>query len=259
MRDCREVDRERIGKMKAGRKKEKFGCNCWVAIALAVSLAVTILAVLPGCGGTPSISELWQKSLDAEKNITSKHYVINIYYQDTKFGSGLVETTLIDVSGKNGHVQRILFGQEFSEYILVDGKQYSKVMGSGTWTESPATIGIEETATQQIGELSNLPSLASSQENLGLETVNGVEAYHLTFELQPQNVSIAFPNIPAAELSANQGATVDVWIDKDKSYKVRYQALIKNKLIAEGIGYGNTRVIIDITDINKPINVAPPI
>jgi hypothetical protein len=229
-----------------------------VILSAAILLGVTLLVAIPGCGGTPSIEEIWQKSQEAEESITSKHYIVNIYYQDTEFGSGLVETTVIDVSGENGHVQRTLFGQDFSEYILVDGKQYSRVMGSDEWTVETALIGID-TATQQIRDLADLPSLASSQENLGLETVSGMEVYHLVFELPPQNVAAAFPSVSASELAANQGATVDVWIDENDFYKVKYQALIKNKLITEQVGYGNMLVLIDITDINEPISITPPV
>ncbi len=226
-------------------------------LLLAMIMAAGLLAAIPGCGGTKSIDEIWSKSQEAEKNITSMHMNVSLYYQNTKFGSGLIQTTSIDVNGENGHVQTTLFGMNFSEVIVVGGKQYSRVAGSDSWTEGSVTTPVKDTS-QQLAQLSNLPSLATSQENLGVEDINGVEAYHLSFTLPPQNVSAVFPDVPVSQLSANAGAKVDVWIDKSKFYEVRYEAVISNVLITEKIGFGDVRIVNDITDINKPITISPP-
>jgi hypothetical protein len=228
-------------------------------LILAVCLAAGLLAAIPGCfGGEPGVDEIWKKSQGADSRITSQHMDIAIYYQNTKYGSGQIQTMSIDASGNNIHAQNVLFGQSFSEVIRVGDKQYSRLMGSDKWTGEPASISIQ-TVTGQTEGFSNLPTTSTSQENLGVEMVNGVEAYHLSFALAPENVSSLFTNVSASQLSANAGGNVDVWVDKKDFYKLKYEALIRNALITNEIGYGDIRIVTSITEINKPISITPPV
>jgi hypothetical protein len=243
--------RERIVEMRTGHKRLGL-------LMVTALLAISLLMWFSGCFGSMSVGEIWKKSLEAEKKITSFHMTTSIYYQNTKFGSGMIQNISLTISGDSSHLQNMLFGQNFGEVIITGGKIYSRAMGNETWTEGPAPSGAQ-TADQQVGELANLPSLASSEKNVGVEVVNGVEAYHLEFDIPPDKVSAAFPRVPISQLEPNEGATADVWIDKEKSYKVKYQILIKSVLITNEIGNGDVFIVTDVTDINEPIDIAPPI
>jgi hypothetical protein len=227
--------------------------------ALALLLAAGMLFAFPGCfGGEPSVEEIWEKSQEAEKNITSLHMEISISYENTKFGGGQIQTTSINVSGDNVQATSALFGQSFSEVIVVNGVQYTRTMGSEEWTEQAATIS-RETVTQQVEGFADLPSVASTSENLGVETLNGVEVYHLHFVLTPDEVKSLFKSVEASQLAANAGGEVDVWVEKESGYRVKYEALVKNANITEQIGYGDIRVVTTITSINEPIAITPPV
>lgn len=224
---------------------------------LTLAMIGAMLVFLPGCGGgEPSVNEIWERSAEAEADINSWHMDIYIYYDNTQFGSGLIETTSIDVSGDNYHYQRSIFGQSFTEIIKVGGKTYVLSTDTGEWTEQAASV---DTSPGQVGQFSNLPSQSSSQENLGVEAVNGVQAYHLVFNLGPENVSSLFPDVPAGQLSANAGGKVDVWVDEEDYYKVKYEASISNVQITDQIGYGGLRIVVDFSSINQPISITPPV
>ncbi len=231
-----------------------------IRIPLAVLLAVScLLFLVAGCGkGEPGVQELWDKSETAEQNISSLHMEVAIYYQNTKFGGGQIQTTSIDVSGNNVHSTSAIFGQSFSEVVVVGGKQYGRFAGSENWQEQPVTMS-GRTATEQLEGFSRLPETASSSQNLGLEKINGVDAYHLSFTLSPNEVSSLFKNVRSEQLASNTGGKVDVWVEKESGYRVKYEAVVSNALITDQIGYGDIRIVTILTNINQPISITPPV
>lgn len=230
----------------------------WLPVTVAMVLLTGLLTAFPGCGkGEPTLEEIWEKSTAAQDNITSMHMEIAIFYQNTKFGSGQIQTYTVDVNGDNVHLQNAIFGHTFSEVIVVGGKQYSRAMGEKEWKEQPASL-TAQSATEQVKGFSNLPSVASTKENKGVEKLGGKETYHLYFGLAPDEIPNLFTNVPVSQLSAAAGADVDVWVEKDTFYRVKYEAVIKNVLIEEKIGYGDVRIVTNITDINQPISISPP-
>ncbi len=230
-----------------------------VASILALLLAAGMLAAFPGCsGGERGVDEIWEKSQDAEENINSLHMEIAIYYENTKFGGGQIQTTSINVSGDNVQATSALFGQSFSELIVAGGKQYTKTMGSDEWTEQAATIS-RQTVTEQVEGFAELPGIASSSENLGVDNLNGKETWHLFFTLTPDEVKKLFKSVQPSQLAATSGGEVNVWVQKDTYYRVKYEALVRNASITEQIGYGDIRVVTTITSINEPIAISPPV
>ncbi|MBN2028210.1 MAG: hypothetical protein JW854_15785 [Actinobacteria bacterium] len=230
-----------------------------VLCILSVLLVAGMLLASPGCfGGEPSVDEIWEKSEEAENSINSLHMEIAIYYENTQFGGGQIQTTSINVSGDNVQANSALFGQSFSEIIVVGGKQYTRTMASEEWTEQTATIN-RQTVTEQVEGFADLPNVASTSENLGVENLDGEEVYHLSFTLTPDEVKSVFRNVQASQLAANAGGDVSVWVEKDTYYRVKYEALVKNASITEQIGYGDIRIVTTITSINEPITITPPV
>lgn len=244
---------------KAGEMSGLVKRKRWLAVVAAMTVALCLAVCLPGCGkGEPKPEELWEKSQEAQEKITSLHMEIAISYKNTEFGSGQIQTTTIDISGDNVHTQSAIFGQSFSEVIVTGGKQYGRFLGEKEWTEQPVSV-TAKSVSQQVEGFSALPDIASSKENKGLERVGGKDAYHLTFSLTPEEVSELFKNVPVAQLSASKGGTVDVWVEKDTYYRVRYEALVQNVLITDKIGYGDVHITAALTNINEPIKINPPV
>lgn len=250
-------DSERVMKVNGKRGHGRRRLVLVTAVILTTSL---MLVIFPGCKKEKELTleEIWDKSSAAQENISSLHMEISIYYQNTKFGNGLIQTYTVDVSGNDLHFQNTVFGQMFSEVILAGGKQYSRVMGAQEWKEEPATI-TARSATQQVEGFANLPSIASAKELKGVEKSFGKDVYHLSFTIPANQISSLFTRVPVTQLSTSTGCSVDVWVEKGTFYRVRYEALIQNVLIEEKIGTGDVRIVTAITDINQPISINPPV
>lgn len=236
----------------------------WSALLLvAIAGASVLLAYAAGCGGKKeakelSIDDMWQKAAEADTNISSWHMEIASYYENTKYGGGQIQSIIIDVNGDDLHEQDLLLGQVYFEYMRVGGKQYNKDMASGNWTEVPAT-STGDTASEVTSQFLELPSVAESQEHVGTETIGDQEAERFHFTLTPQSVIGMFATQPSFDFSQNSGGEVDVWIDSNGYYMLRYELLIRNVIIPEQIGTGDIRFVVNIRDINEPIEITPPI
>lgn len=236
-----------------------------IAIALLSCLSLVLL-LASGCGGEGekeeapelSVDEMWSRAQEAGEEINSWHMEIASYYQDTQFGSGQIQSIIIDVNGDDIHEQDLLLGQVYAEFIRVDGKQYNRDMMSEQWTEVPEA-STESTAEEYTSRFMELPSEAATQEHLGSETVNERETEHFRFTLDSQAVLQMFATEPSFDFSENTGAEVDAWIDVSRYYLVRYELVIHDVIIPEQIGKGDIRFVVNINDINEPIDIAAPI
>ena len=237
------------------------------ALASALLCSALLLAVSAGCGeGTKeseaaselSMDEMWTRAQEADSDIDSWHMEITSYYENTQYGSGQIQSIIIEVNGEDIHEQDLLLGQVYFEYKVVDGKQYNKDMTDGTWFEVPAD-GDSSSATEYTSQFLELPDLAESQENLGTESIDEEDAEHFKFTLTSDGVNQMFQAQPSFDFSENAGGEVDVWIDSDEYYLVRYELLIRGAIITEKIGKGDIRFVVSIRDINEPIEITPPI
>ena len=94
---------------------------------------------------------------------------------------------------------------------------------------------------------------------MGVEVIDGRETEHFHFTLSPSRVEEMFTITASYDFSDNGGGEVDVWIDKETYFMVRYDLVIRNVVIPEEIGLGDLRFVVDISDINQPIEIAAPI
>ncbi len=228
---------------------------------LAVLAMAGALVAFPGCGAEsmPGVDELWSEMQKAMENIDSLHMEVSFYYQNTKYGSGLTETYVYDFSGSNFKEQHAIFGNTFSEVVVVGGTMYTKLMNEEKWTQQPAPQS-QPDYSQQLEGMARLPQVASSKENLGLETVKGgQEAYHLTFSVDAGQLSSLFPKVDPASLSTSSGAKIDLWVAKDTNYLLMYEATITNYQFTDPIGIGDLRIVNTIGEINQPIAINPPV
>jgi hypothetical protein len=230
-------------------------------LILAAVMAAGLVAAAAGCGGGTaaskmSVEDVWSRAGDSEKTVNSEHMEIAIYYENTKFGSGQMQSLIIDVSGKDFHLQNLLFGSVVSEDIQVGGTHYAKDMGKNTWSTSAAQ---PDTSTAEVNsQFLELPSIADSYEKVGTEMLGEVQTEHYRFKLSPQAAVQMFPPTPPADFSSTTGGDVDVWITSKDFNMVRYELVIRNVKITDQIGNGDVRFLVNVSKINEPIDIAPP-
>ena len=232
------------------------------ALFLAVLITAGLLVVfLAGCGGGTqadkmSIDEVWSRAGDTKKTVTSEHMEIAIYYENTAYGSGQTGSLIFDVDGEDSHLQNLVFGNVVSEDIMVGGKHYRRDAGKN-WAEVSGAAS--DNSTQELtSRFLELPSLAVSQERVGKEMLDGLETEHYHFGLGPEGAISMFPSTPPADFSATSGGDFDVWITTSDFNMVRYELIIRNVKITNEIGNGDLRFIVNVRNINKPIEINPP-
>jgi hypothetical protein len=241
----------------AGRK------TVLAAVLLLISLLLVISA---GCGGGEgeegaselSIDELWNKVQEADAGIESRHMETVSYYENTQYGGGESLSIIWDFSGDDYHEQQLLLGQVFFESMRVGGKYYEKKGVSGTWEEMPVESASDE-ATEYTSRFMELPAIATSQERLGMEAIDGEEAEHIHFVLGTDGVNQLFSSQPSYDFSQSVGGEIDMWIDSSRYYLLRYELVIRNVPISEEMGYGDVRFVVNIRDFNEPIEITPPV
>jgi outer membrane lipoprotein-sorting protein len=234
----------------------------FVVILLCSSLLLTFVV---GCGGSGdsrdisgmSIEEVWQKAEEADAAIDSFHMEIAFYYENTQFGGGQTQSMIVDVNGEDLHEQDLILGQVYFEYKRVGGQQYVKDVESGAWEVVTTDIPTED-ASEFTSQFLQLLSLSTSQERVGTETLDEEQAEHFLFSLDPDGVIKLFTSKPSYDFSGNTGGEVNVWIDSNAYYLVRYELVIHNVVIPE-IGNADLRFVVSIRDINEPIEIIPPV
>ncbi len=228
----------------------------WSIVPLSIMMLLGL--ALSGCGGSSSeeISDILQQSEDAGKSITSMRQNVELVYEHPTYGTGTVQSRMIEISGGNVHVTEVIFGTTVIEKILVNGKQYSKSYNEN-WVEEPVTLNSSST-TAETSQFTDIVSNSTSQKQLDNETVNGYDCVHLQFELSPQNVKNMVSQVAPEDLANNQGGTVDIWIAADSDYMIKSEGYFKNVTITE-LGEVNLKVIITRSSINQPISIVAPI
>lgn len=247
--------------MNSVRRKGRVLALVFPALVLAVVL-VSFAAC--GCGEKEeraedlSIEEVWQRVKEAHDSARSFHMEIAGYYLNTGYGSGQIQSIILDVDGENLHERDLIFGQVYAEYIRVDGKVYSKDVGTGQWQE----MAVEETgitAETYTSRFLDLPAVASSAEYVGEEKVNQRRTWHYRFTLDSSTVADLLAGDSSYDFSRNEGGVVDAWVDAETFHLARYQLEVKNVVISQQIGQGDVRFVIDITGVNEPVDITPPL
>jgi hypothetical protein len=241
--------------------QKKSAAGAITLIALPLLLGTLLLAA--GCGkggeGEPTdVRYVWGKAAEADKGIRSGHTEIVIYYEETKYGGGPAMSMIIDRSGDRIHERQLLFDQVVSEYILVGSTGYVKEVESNSWTTREVSSA-EDPTSDYTSTFEELPDRAESYEYLGPEMLGGREADRYRFKLSPQAVNEMFPPTPPGDFSQTTGGVVDAWIEKEGHLLIRYEGVISDVLISPEIGNGNIRFVVNISKVNEPIDIEPPI
>lgn len=229
-----------------------------------LTAAFMLLPFAAGCGGgkvkeeTTDIDEIWGEIDQANRNINSVHREIAIYYENTKYGGGPVQSMITDSNGEDVHEQILLFGQVVSETIYVNGRQYDKDIETNKWKETPVTP-LDEISDEYTPQLLDQLSEASSKVNMGAETIGDTLTEHWRFSLGPEFAMAMFTSMPSSDFSQNTGSEVNLWIGDGSYYIIKCEMVIRNVLITNEIGDGDLRFVLNFSEINEPIVISPPI
>lgn len=225
------------------------------------------VASLPGCGKdsvSPEVESLVMKAQDAGGNIDSYHMTISMFFDGLGNGSVKTEEVSIDISGSDISLQDTYFDPETGEGTVIQevvhagDRQWSRDLSGGEWAEVEATLS-EEVVTSYTAHISDYLSESVSAQALGSEEVNGVQATRLRFELSLVNVSSLLPDIPQSSLEDCTGGQVDIWLDAAAYYPVKYEMVFRNVDLGSGYDNVDVRINIDITGINQPLEITPPV
>lgn len=201
---------------------------------------------------------IWDRSEEAGRQINSFSMEISVFYQGTEFGSGLVQSSKMKVSGEDFSVETSLFGQPVSEAVQVGGNRYTRSIVENKWKREK--VSVNDTAEKgELEKLSSIPENASSVDYLGVEELESQPAHRLRFYLESGRVLEVLPSVPREQIAENKGATIDVWIRESDFQRVKYEMTVRNTKINEKLGFGDLRVVVNIRDINERLIIKPPI
>ncbi len=234
-------------------------------LALPALLTVVILAGCGGNGTPPSeVESIVAKAQEAGETIDSYHMVLSMSFAGADAVRVKTEELVIDTAGDDISLTDTYYDPEsgegtiIQEVVRVGDRQWGKDLAGGGWVEQQATLD-EETATVYTAHISDYLSLSISAQKLGVEDLRGVQAVHLRFELSPENLSGLLDDIPPSSLQASTGGQVDIWIDAASYYPLKYEMVFRKVTLGSGYEGVDVYIDIDITGINQPIEITPPV
>lgn len=230
---------------------------------------IFMLLVSTGCGedgaGSSEVESMIKRAEEAGEQVDSYHMVLTMYIESGEADSTITEELVLEISGDDARMLDTIYDPETGEslgseeVIRVGDKQYRKNIGGDRWVEDEEATLSEEAAGGYTTYISEFLTNSISNENLGEEEVNGVTAVHLRFELSPENIRSLMTNVPASSLEGSPGGQVDIWLEKETDYPVRYELLFRGVTLGQYIESADVRIVIDITSINQPVIITAPI
>lgn len=118
---------------------------------------------------------------------------------------------------------------------------------SGEWSWQSMTPNQAEMMDLAMSMI-NFTPLIDKPTFVAAETVNGIPTNHFTFKISTLGIK------SGAEVTANQG---DYWLAVDGQYIVKY-TLVAETVVDSQTNMFHMETLIDIKDINQPVDIAFP-
>jgi len=239
----------------------------WSALLASALTAVLLIMSPAGCGGNGALSEvesLVTRAQEAGEAIESYHMVLTMSFEGAEAGRVKTEELVIDICGEDISLTDIYYDPEsgegtvIQEVVRAGDRQWGKDFSGSGWMEQQATLD-EETAAVYTAHISDYLSNSIAAQKLGVEDIAGAQAVHLRFELSPENLSSLLSDIPRSSLETSTGGQVDIWIDEAAYYPLKYRMVFRNVSLGSGYEGVDVHIDIDITSINQPIEINPPV
>jgi len=154
------------------------------------------------------------------------------------------------------YVKMNMMGQNYETLMISKDEMYVRVSSDGPWTKMDISSAAQPGMNPDFfGQQEAMLSLYQNPTLLGVETVDGVEAYHIAFTMDLQQVL----NVTAAqtpELQDMSGtARGEVWIGVA-------DLLTRKSVISMDYLFQGIQAVMDMTmqikDINKPVDIPKP-
>lgn len=237
------------------------------AAASALPLAAAAIAVLlTACGGSggSEIADILSRAERAGESIESYRMSISMHVTGEGADDLQSEELALEVNGNDVHLRDTFFDPEsgegtvIQEVVRAGNRQWRKDISSGQWAEEDPVLSGEATSAY-ASHIGDFLANSDSASVLGEEEVNGVRAVRLRFELSRENVTALLPEAPGFSLEGCEGGQADIWVDAAASFPVRYELLYRNVMVGQGMQNADVRIVIDITDINGPVEITAPV
>ncbi len=189
-------------------------------------------------------------------------YQIRIYvntYDSTGMKSEYDEYIEREVLEKNSHsiTTQTSFDPEYdteeststSETYLIGNATCSG--SDGEWTYEEMSAQDKEMMDVFKGMVDFLP-LIDNPEFVGEENINGIDCNHFMFQVA------GIGDTSGSIATINEG---DYWLARDGQYIVKYHLLLEVQSAADGaenVEVSNIEALIDLTNVNVPLNLSMP-
>ena len=215
--------------------------------------------VEPPPAGTPGPVGSFEADTEALNNLAS--YAYTFHFGGLSTTSGVAENTALDIQGQRQNqptrAEQLSFASSDGEsstvefvYIEEQGKMWTREAGA-EWTEVPvidqSMVGIFDAFSMGFWWTTLFGTSGQNAQLVGQETVNGVLTNHYQ---AVEGSSYLF------SAGCNWGSSNDdAWVAVDGNYPVKRQLDASGDCQGES---GEVHFSMEITNINQPVNISPP-
>jgi hypothetical protein len=195
-----------------------------------------------------TIAMTWQGTMTNGQEITASMNMLIEYVREPM-------AQHMSISGSSLAAQGFTEEQPLEMYIIGD-KTYMNIMGQ--WVQTPSSEGSAGLGDTFLMTSDEVLQGAKNSKYEGQETVNGVDTKHYSFDQTGLN---------AAEMAGSKVDQVqgDIWIAVDGNYVVKMDATmvgtdmnVPGATGSETLSSGSMHMLMNVTDVNKPITIEVP-
>jgi len=212
--------------------------------------------VAPPTAGTPGPFEANVEALD---NLAS--YAYTLHFEGLSTTSGAAENTALDIQGQRQNqptrAEQLSFSStdgtsSTTEFVYIEdqGKMWTRE-GGGSWTEVPvldqSMVSIFDAFSMGVWWTTLFGTSGQNAQLVGQETVNGVLTNHYQAVEGSSYLFSAGCNWDSSH--------DDSWVAVDGNYPVKRQLDSVGECQGES---GEVHFSMEITNINQPVNISPP-
>jgi hypothetical protein len=210
-------------------------------------------------GETPAPTGPFEADVDALNNLAS--YAYTFHFEGLSTTSGAVEHTTLDINGQRQNqptrAEQLSFSSSDGDastvefiYIEDEGKMWTRE-GGDAWQEVPmmdqSMLSIFDSFSMGFWWGTLFGAAGEDAQNLGQETVNGVLTTHYR---GVQGTSYLFG------IGCTWGSSSDdAWVAVDGNFPVKRQLDAAGQCEGES---GEVHFHMEISNINQPVNISPP-
>jgi hypothetical protein len=215
--------------------------------------------VAPPSMETPELVGPFEANVDALDNLDS--YAYSFQFEGLSTTTGVVERTTLDIQGQRQNrptrAEQLSFSStdgssSTTEFVYIEdeGKLWTRE-GGDAWQEipmfDPSMVSMFDAFSMGFWWSTLFGTTGQDAQNLGQEMVNGV----LTTHYQAVQGSSYLFGVGCTWGSSSD----DAWVAVDGNFPVKRQLDAAGECQGEG---GEVHFHMEITNINQPVNISPP-